>query len=1670
MATTFDVIYLGSFADLDPTEGNATTEDAALLVGSTFGSTSSPLANNIRTLVPVGTPVSSYSSDNTTTQQYAIDGTTYTHDGFADYTALVTFADGTTAEVPVNVFQTTTGDLFLAPNTPGEEDVQALMESQPIVSLEILTMDANASNLSADRFAPDYVDATVDGTVGSDDMRLGYADADGTKITAQDDTISGGDGSDYIDGAGGSDSISGGAGSDVIFGDTADGSSRGSLDLTVTDNLRDSGAVETAAIRAVELVTLANGDLIMITSERTTPTDGIATWRVDNDPQSATYGQIIGGQIDQIQESSVPNAGAGYDNIDDLAAITLSNGVTYVYTADIEKDAVGIARVELDGALTLQPSLIDSVSLDEAEALTIAEVGGQPYLVVFAGGASDTLSAYAINSDGSLTRTDIEFDGSGASENYLNGNPSWSTSVLESFTDSSGNTFVIAGGSENGVSLWTLNGSGQLSFENARGDDQAGSGETDPQGNDLGRDVISPSNTGLYYPEAATFVELDGQVYALVGGQDDDVVIFRIDADTLHGDGTYDLTLVGQVNDIVSNISTMTILDTDDGPVLAIGGEQNSLEFHAFSVNGQTGEVTLQQVGTLVDQGEGGNELLDSESIDVEGGLLVSASDNDYGVAIVDTGLTMQSQPVGNDSIDAGSGDDLVMGGGGDDSIIGGAGNDTIYGDGAVDRTSLNWENYTTQQVRDGFTDTINGIDVTFASPVEISATLEVTNSTNIYTGGVDDDGEGVDTNSAFATTLGDPAVACGQYVWDFSEPVTNVSFNITDLDGRENVQILAYDLDGNPITISLSPGANVLVSDSNGDGIDDYVDGTGSGGPSDAAQSVTVSIPGPVSSFEVIHTLDNTGGGGLGIQFTEMFFDVPTEGASGGNDTIDGGDDSDLIYGGHGDDSIQGGGGSDSIFADTGTVLVDGVQELTNASFDGDLTGWTVINPTGGVVPGYDAGLDAVVLNAGNETAGGDGIEQSFATTVGGAYDVSVDLGQNGGGSGIHTILVEVLDSSGAVVATETVTIGQGGSETVNLSFTASDSSHTLSITNPTSTSSISTDPLILGASVVQTAEPDSAGADTVDGGDGDDLIVGGGGGDSLAGGGGADTIYGDEGVSFVFNTQAGDLFRYDPLTGTTSQLTSGLVVHGDIATTPDGTLYGVVLDAYDGGTNAAIYQIDPLTGEETFVYDLPDNFEWFNGFAADANGCLYYTDTETGTITRIEPDGVGGFTNPTIVHTYTGEMPDLAFLDDGTVWTVTHSNEVFAFELDASGLFINQTSLGTVSTVSNLSGIIQGTDGRVYVGTINGEIHSTDPSVQPIAWVSEPNTGQNNLYGLAQLPSGVGTSGDDTIDGGAGNDVIVGQGGNDVLTGGDGDDTFVYAVGDGLDTITDFNTGNTGTLKDGDSNNNDKVDLSGFYDNIWELYDDYADDGILNQSNAGNTVKSEIVDYSDNTQMVDGDGLIFTGASANNTSFTPENTGVVCFAAGTLIMTPNGEVPIETLLAGDLVLTRDNGPQPIVWIGRRDITSQELSANPKLRPVQIAPQVTGGHSELILSPQHGLLLGLNGEETLVRAIHLARLKGGKARVMNGCRNVTYLHIMFEAHQIVFANGAPAESFFPGPNAFGSLSRAVRQEIFTLFPNLEPTNVHASYSDTARAFAAWKHLPQHLSGFSSWR
>lgn len=171
-----------------------------------------------------------------------------------------------------------------------------------------------------------------------------------------------------------------------------------------------------------------------------------------------------------------------------------------------------------------------------------------------------------------------------------------------------------------------------------------------------------------------------------------------------------------------------------------------------------------------------------------------------------------------------------------------------------------------------------------------------------------------------------------------------------------------------------------------------------------------------------------------------------------------------------------------------------------------------------------------------------------------------------------------------------------------------------------------------------------------------------------------------------------------------------------------------------------------------------------------------------------------------------------------------------------------------------------------------------------------------------------------------------------------------------------------------------------------------------------------------------------------------------VVCFARGTGIATPAGRRRIEQLQVGDDVLTRNNGPQQIRWIGRRRIGSDRLRSNPRLRPVRIRAGALGNGlpmRDLLVSRQHRMLVHsriagrmFGAPEVLLPAIKLVELPG--IDVEESAESVEYFHLLFDRHEIIHAEGAPTESLFTGPEALKAMSPEAREELFTIFPELE--------------------------------
>lgn len=169
-------------------------------------------------------------------------------------------------------------------------------------------------------------------------------------------------------------------------------------------------------------------------------------------------------------------------------------------------------------------------------------------------------------------------------------------------------------------------------------------------------------------------------------------------------------------------------------------------------------------------------------------------------------------------------------------------------------------------------------------------------------------------------------------------------------------------------------------------------------------------------------------------------------------------------------------------------------------------------------------------------------------------------------------------------------------------------------------------------------------------------------------------------------------------------------------------------------------------------------------------------------------------------------------------------------------------------------------------------------------------------------------------------------------------------------------------------------------------------------------------------------------------------QNTSIVCYNAGTLIGTPDGEVPVEKLQPGDLVNTLDHGPQPIRWARSSDHPLEQVE--PEAKPVLIAASALGHGlptQDLIVSPQHRILVGGGGQlevtfktEAFAPAKSLTSLPG--IRHMKGKQSITWIHFACDRHEVVTANGCLSESLLLGPMVVNGLTCKERQELTDIF------------------------------------
>ncbi len=603
-----------------------------------------------------------------------------------------------------------------------------------------------------------------------------------------------------------------------------------------------------------------------------------------------------------------------------------------------------------------------------------------------------------------------------------------------------------------------------------------------------------------------------------------------------------------------------------------------------------------------------------------------------------------------------------------------------------------------------------------------------------------------------------------------------------------------------------------------------------------------------------------------------------------------------------------------------------------------------------------------------------------------------------------------------------------------------------------------------------MSTISATDAGNDTLDGGAGNDTIYGDGGDDSLSGGADNDSLSGGSGDDRIEGGTGHDTIAG----GTGNDAMSGgddadlFVMEDDFGTDK--------IAGGEGGKDYDVVTFDALSNGVSVTYTGEEA-----GTATEGPNSVSFTEIEKLVLTNSSDyvdASIGGVAVDTGAGDDTIKVGDGAYdIDAGTGddriireagTTADDANSVIDAG-DGIDTYVAGSGLGADHTVDLAASRLDhaGNDRGDLLNFENVALENSAASVKGDSkdnTITARGTQDNSLSGGDGNDSIDGGGGNDNLHGDAGRDTLIGGDGNDTLdggqdddqlTGGDGDDVFVYSGGH--DTITDFNAGNTGPLDDDDTTNNDFIDLSGYYDKIFDLRADYEDNGILDQSNF------ETTDYTYNSKFEDG-SLKFIGVQAQH--FTYDNTGVVCFGKGTAIRTPRGDVLVEDLRVGDLVTTMDNGPQKIRWINTRSYDARQMQKGSHLHPVLIKRGTFGAERDLLVSQQHGVLVGQSGD-SFARAKHLADAAKG-VRIAKGKKSVTYVHLMFDDHQVIFAENVPSESFYPGPMALTQMSKPHRAAFSKVLPALGTGRVSREevakvYGPTARVFLKRKQvLNQH--------
>jgi hypothetical protein len=462
---------------------------------------------------------------------------------------------------------------------------------------------------------------------------------------------------------------------------------------------------------------------------------------------------------------------------------------------------------------------------------------------------------------------------------------------------------------------------------------------------------------------------------------------------------------------------------------------------------------------------------------------------------------------------------------------------------------------------------------------------------------------------------------------------------------------------------------------------------------------------------------------------------------------------------------------------------------------------------------------------------------------------------------------------------------------------------------------------------------------------------------------------------MASVLDQLAGRTFTSDNFTTSNVDNINSILNYSDPAAFPPTTW---TQDNSTVGGNGTVEQVQIVSVNDTYnVVELnitrPDNSTYtiygqvigYNAYQIAFN--LYTSfDPSTGNLGGSDPDVSTFYMAPTVLN------PDDTQFGYDAVTTTNANTPLFTLSAPAPNL-----------DLTNLNGATFGTDYVAVSGSVTQDPNSRALSVQAglatttLTADSDYGAGSNSAYvvSIANVYNSYQVL-----------EIQIVSAANQTVT----DDFFGKVIG-----------------YDGDSLLLESYDT---FDPTTGLLGNHGSNGNPNNAAQVEPEPSQPYLVLSDTSLVSTNGVPPGNAFTTTSASAPFGTvaGEGCFAAGTRLRTPAGDVAVEHLRAGDCVVTHAGDTRRIVWTGHRSIDLRRHRRAEAVRPIRISAGAFADFvpaCDVLLSPDHAVFV-----EGML--IPVRELVNGATIAPEAVDSVTYYHVELETHDVLLAEGLPAESY----------------------------------------------------------